>query len=144
MIGFNLNTKIFFLIKIILLYLILSLKCYSDDINLSKNFELDYWGLSGRELAENISIINDQTTQKPCVLASPPWIIKPFLDEKLYSCFGIYQEIESGFPRPFLAVQNVRNLKKGKSYKCDTIYESKFNFLFTKEDIVTGRLIKCI
>ena len=43
-----------------------------------------------------------------------------------------------------LAVQNVRNLKKGKSYKCDSIYESKFNLLFTKEDIITGRLIKCI
>ena len=31
MIGSNLNTKIFFLIKIILFYLILSLKCYSDN-----------------------------------------------------------------------------------------------------------------
>ena len=38
MIGSNLNVKIFFLIKIILFYFILSLKCYSDDINLSKNF----------------------------------------------------------------------------------------------------------
>jgi len=35
MIGSNLNTKIFFLIKIILFYLILSLKCYADnsDVN---------------------------------------------------------------------------------------------------------------
>ena len=150
------SKKVFYFLSFvsILLFLIENIKIYphqyvwfntpSRALNLSKNFELDYWGLSGRELAENISIINNQTTQKPCVLASPPWIIKPFLDEKLYSCFGIYQEIESGFPRPFLAVQNVRNLKKGKSYKCDTIYESKFNFLFTKEDIVTGRLIKCI
>ena len=38
MIRSNLNTKIFFLIKIILFYLILSLKCYSDEINASKNF----------------------------------------------------------------------------------------------------------
>ena len=37
MIGFNLNTKIFFLIKIILFYLILSLKCYSDNSNASDN-----------------------------------------------------------------------------------------------------------
>ena len=94
--------------------------------------------------AENISRLNKQTTQKPCVLASPPWIIKPFLDSKLYSCYGLYQDIESGFSRPFWAVQNVRNLKKGRSYKCDTMYESKFNLLFTNEDIITGRLIKCI
>ena len=66
-------------------------------LNLSKNFELDYWGLSGRELAKNISSINEQFAQKPCVLASPTWTIKPFLDEKLYSCFGIYQDIESQY-----------------------------------------------
>ena len=32
MIRFNLNIKMFFLIKIILFYLILSLKCYSDNL----------------------------------------------------------------------------------------------------------------
>ena len=32
MIKPNLNIKIFFLIKIILFYLILSIKCYSDDL----------------------------------------------------------------------------------------------------------------
>ena len=53
-------------------------------------------------------------------------------------------EIDSDFPRPFLAIQNVRNLKKGKSYKCESVYESKFNLLFSKEDIITGKLIKCI
>ena len=33
MIRFSLNTKIFFLIKIIFFYLILSIKCYSDNLN---------------------------------------------------------------------------------------------------------------
>ena len=37
MIGSNLSTKIFFLIKIILFYLILSLKCYSDNLNANNN-----------------------------------------------------------------------------------------------------------
>jgi len=150
------SKKIFYILSFIsiLFFLIENIKIYpyqyvwfntpSRVLNLSKNFELDYWGLSGRELAKNISSINEQFAQKPCVLASPTWTIKPFLDEKLYSCFGIYQDIESGFQRPFLAVQNVRNLKKGKSFKCNAIYESKFNLLFTKEDIITGRLIKCI
>ena len=27
--------------------------------DLSKNFELDYWGVSGRDLAKNISILNN-------------------------------------------------------------------------------------
>ena len=37
MIGSNLNTKGFFLIKIILFYLILSLKCYSDNAEANAN-----------------------------------------------------------------------------------------------------------
>ena len=150
------SKKIFYFFSFItlIIFLVENVKIYphqyawfntpSRILNLSKNFELDYWGLSSRELAKNISRLNKQTSQKPCILATPTWIIKPFLDSKLYSCYGIYQDIDSGFSRPFWAVQNVRNLKKGRSYKCDTMYESKFNLLFTNEDIITGRLIKCV
>ena len=150
------SKKIFYFFSFItlIIFLVENVKIYphqyawfntpSRILNLSKNFELDYWGLSSRELAKNISRLNKQTSQKPCILANPTWIIKSFLDSKFYSCYGLYQDIESGFSRPFWAVQNVRNLKKGRSYKCDTMYESKFNLLFTNEDIITGRLIKCI
>ena len=79
--------------------------------NLSKNFELDYWGVGGRDLANNISILNKNISKKPCVLANPPWLIKSFLDQKLYSCYGLFQDVDSGFPRPFWVVQNLRNLK---------------------------------
>ena len=150
------SKKIFYFLSFITLFLFVieNVKIYpyqyvwfntpSRVLNLSKNFELEYMGLSGKDLARNISKLNKQESTKPCILVSPPWLVQPFLDSKLYSCFGLWQEIDSNFPRPFWAVQNVRNLKKGKSYKCDSIYESKFNFLFSNEDIITGRLIKCI
>tara|TARA_B110000438_G_scaffold277100_1_gene299425 strand:- start:342 stop:1073 length:732 start_codon:yes stop_codon:yes gene_type:complete len=113
-------------------------------LDLSKNFELDYWGLSSRDLAENIRIQNISKSSKPCILTNPPWMIDSFLENSGFSCFGLWGEIDSNFKRPFWAVQNMRNLKKGKSYKCDTVYESKFKFLFSKEEIITGRLLKCI
>ena len=113
-------------------------------LNLSKNFELDYWGLSGRELARKIYKLNENTTPKPCVLVSPPWLVKPFLNQESYSCFGALNDIDSGFARPFLAVQHVRNLKRGTFYKCKSVYESKFNLLFSNEDFITGRLLQCI
>tara|TARA_Y100000310_G_scaffold213041_1_gene213936 strand:- start:6838 stop:8427 length:1590 start_codon:yes stop_codon:yes gene_type:complete len=150
------SKKIFYFLTFItlIIFLIENIKIYpyqyvwfntpSRILNLSKNFELDYWGLSGRDLAKNISKLNKQSLKKPCILVTPPWLVQPFLDSNSYSCFGLWQDIDSNFPRPFWAVQNVRNLKKGKSYKCDSIYESKFSFLFSNEDIITGRLIKCI
>ncbi len=112
-------------------------------LNLSKNFELDYWGLSGRNLAHNISKINKKVLPKPCILLTPSWLVRPFLDDELYKCFGFWGEIDSDYPRPFLAIQNIRNLKKGKSYKCKSIYESKFNLLFSNEDLITGRILNC-
>ena len=37
----------------------------------------------------------------------------------------------------------LRNLKKGKSYKCESLHETSFSFLFSRNEIVTGRLLKC-
>ena len=111
-------------------------------LDLSKNFELDYWGLSGKDLAIHISKQKSKVGAKPCVLTT--WSAIHFLDPKTFSCFGTWSLIDSDYARPFWAIQNVRNLKKERTYKCNLVYESKFNFLFTKEDIITGRLIKCI
>ncbi len=114
-------------------------------MDLGKNFELDYWGLSGKDLAQKFSKLNDsELSKRPCLLASPLHLVKPFLDSKKYNCFGLWSEIDSNYERPFWAIQNVRNLKKGKSYKCSVIYQSKYNFLFSKKDIIMGKLIKCI
>lgn len=149
------SKKIFYFLSCITLFIFLveNVKIYpyqytwfntpSRILDLSKNFELDYWGISSRDLANKITKLNKQKTKKPCILVNPPWQIKSFLNTEHYSCFGLWGDIESDFQRPFFAVQNMRNLKKGKSYKCNSVYESKFNFLFSKEDIVTGRLLKC-
>jgi hypothetical protein len=149
------SKKIFYLLSFItiLIFVIENIKIYpyqyvwfntpARALNLTKNFELEYIGLSGRDLAKNIIILNKEVNPKPCILVSPPWLIQSFLDSSSYSCFGLWQEIDSDFPRPFWAVQNVRNIKKGRSYKCNIVYESKFSLLFSKENIVTGKLLKC-
>ncbi len=148
------SKKIFYLLSIITLFVFLieNIKIYpfqyawfntpSRVLELSKNFELDYWGLSSREIAKHISKLHKQEETKPCILTI--WSAKPFLDSKLYNCFGAWSLIDSNVKRPFLAIQNVRNLKKGKTYRCESVYESKFNLLFSKEEIITGKLIKCI
>ena len=100
-----------------------------------------YYG--GTNTNGKIYKLNENTTPKPCVLVSPPWLVKPFLNQESYSCFGSFNDIDTGFARPFLAVQHVRNLKRGKFYKCNPVYKSKFNLLFSNEDFITGRLLQC-
>ncbi len=109
-------------------------------LDLTKEFELDYQGLSGKELANKITEVD---SEKTCILASPIYSVKPFLNKQNFNCFDIWQYVDAGYQRPFLAVQHVRNIKKGIPYNCVTIYESGFNLLLHKKKFVTGRLLKC-
>ena len=109
-------------------------------LDLSTKFELEYQGISGREIAKHLNTIK---TQELCVLATPMWSVKPFLNNSNFDCFNMWQKVETDYQRPFLAVQNVRNLKRSMPYKCNLIFESNFKFFFQKNKIVTGKLLKC-
>ena len=109
-------------------------------LDLTSDFELEYQGLSGKEIAKHIS----KTDQKEkCILVSPQHSVKPFLSTEKYNCYAQWQLIDTNYERPFLAVQHVRNLKKSMPYKCESIYEDGFNLLFHKKRFVTGKLLRC-
>ena len=109
-------------------------------IDLTTNFELEYQGISGREISKYLSKLDNQNI---CILANPMHSVKPFLNDTKYNCFDIWQKIDTNYKRPFLAVQNVRNLKKSLPYNCKPIYETKFRLLFHKKDLITGKLLRC-
>ncbi len=109
-------------------------------LDLTNKFELEYQGISGKEIAHYLSNMENQNN---CILANPIHGVKPFLNNTNFKCFDIWQKVDTDFPRPFLAVQNVRNLKKSLPYNCKSIYETGFKLLFHKEKFVTGKLLFC-
>ena len=109
-------------------------------IDLTNKFELEYQGLSGRKIAE---FLNNSDKNNLCILANPMHSVKPFLNQKKFNCFDSWQKIDTDYKRPFLGVQNVRNLKKSKPFKCESIYESGFKLLFHKKKFITGKLLEC-
>ena len=109
-------------------------------LDLTKNFELEYQGISGREISKFLVNYKPQTS---CILANPLLSVKPFLNDTNFKCFDIWQKIETSYERPFLAVQNVRNLKRSIPYKCKSIFETSFKLLFHENKITTGKLLKC-
>jgi len=109
-------------------------------LDLTNKFELEYQGLSGKALA---NFLNNSSEKDLCILANPLHVVKPFLNSKKFNCFDTWQKIDTDYERPFLAVQNVRNLKKSIPYKCSTIYESSFRLLFHEKNFITGRVLKC-
>ena len=112
----------------------------SRALDLTSKFELEYQGISGKELAKKISVIDNDSK---CILVSPLHSVKPFLDKKKFNCFAQWQLIDTNYKRPFLAVQHVRNLKKSMPYKCKTISETGFKLLFHKKKFITGKLLEC-
>ena len=135
-------TVLFFIIENIMInpYQYVWFNLPSRHLDLTKNFELEYQGISGREISKYI--INSKP-EKLCILANPLLSVKLFLENTNYKCFDIWQKVETNYQRPFLAVQNVRNLKRRKPYKCKSIYETNFKLLFHKNKITTGKLLKC-
>ena len=113
----------------------------SRALDLTSKFELEYQGISGKELAKKISVIDNDSK---CILVSPLHSVKPFLDKNKFNCFAQWQLIDTNYKRPFLAVQHVRNLKKSMPYKCKTISETGFKLLFHKKKFITGKLLECI
>ena len=96
--------------------------------------------MSGKEIAEKISLIEDKEI---CVLGSPDYSFKPYLKPNRFNCIDKWQLIDTDYPRPFLAVQHVRNIKKGMPYNCKSIYDAGFNLLFHNSKFITGKLLKC-
>ena len=109
-------------------------------IDLSKKFELEYQGISGREIAKFIS---ENDNNNLCILVNPIHTVRPFLNNTNSICYDIWQKIDTDYQRPFLAVQHVRNIKKSLPYDCKEIYQSNFQLLFHREKFVTAKLLKC-
>jgi hypothetical protein len=112
----------------------------SRSIDLTNKFELEYQGLSGREIAE---YLNNSDKKNLCILANPMHSVRPFLNKNDFNCFDMWQKIDTDYKRPFLGVQNVRNLKKSNPFKCESIHETGFKLLFHKKKFITGKVLEC-
>ncbi len=110
-------------------------------MNLEKNFELDYWGISNRNLANKL--IKNEEMNSNCVITSPIDTIKPFFNNSSFTCFKPWGAINSDLSRPFYAIQTGRNLRSSLGYKCKVINEEKIKFFFYNKDLTAGNLIKC-
>ena len=108
--------------------------------NISKNFELEYFGISGREISKKIKHHNKNNK---CIVLSQNHSVKSYLNANQYDCYIPWQLIESKLERPFYAVPLGRNIKKSLPYNCKTIHAEKINLPFYRGDLIASKLLKC-
>ena len=110
---------------------------------IDKTFEVDYWGISNKNLQKkiieytNLNLINKDI----CIYGDT--YVKEFLVKNNFSCFKNYSELDSAKIRPLIAYQNVRNIKRSNPSDCKLISEENYKYTFFNQNIKVANLWYC-
>ena len=116
---------------------------FGNFVNINNNFELDYWGVSGRNIAKKINTnteinkINDK-----CIYVSPKHIVEPFINNN-YNCVKPYFSIYPKSSEKFVLVKYTRNIRRENPSGCKLIFVEEYNLNFVKKNLKMGEVYIC-
>ena len=116
---------------------------FSKFYNINKTFEVDYWGISNKNLYKSIdnhSKLNN-TANDICIYGD--LYSSAFLENKNFNCFKPYSELDSANNRPFYVLKNVKNFKRSDPKNCKLISKENFYYSFSKQKIDVGSAWYC-
>jgi hypothetical protein len=152
---YRFNNKFFYTFAIILIpFLIIDnfklnpyqytwLNSFARYTDIQKNFELDYWGISNKNLQKSILNISEKENIDSSSCVYGDIYNKAFLENKNFTCFKRYSSIDNPEKRPFFAYQNIRNLKKSDPKDCSLKYLEQYNYLFFDQKLIMGKVWLC-
>ena len=138
-------TCIFFILENISLkkYQYTWLNSFAKFTKIEKNFEVDYWGVSNKNLQRKIIEYKNQKNLSPKTCVYGDLYTNVFLEKFNFTCFGLYSQIDSIKQRPFFAYQNVRNIKRSNPKDCKLIHLEKYKYFMGSAEITVGKLWFC-
>tara|TARA_B100001093_G_scaffold514193_1_gene587689 strand:+ start:4008 stop:5576 length:1569 start_codon:yes stop_codon:yes gene_type:complete len=113
---------------------------FSSFTSVNKSFELDYWGISSKKIAEYFN--NNNVDLKNCIISNRNDGIEAFIQQDK-SCFISFKNLHKKNIRPFHVVLMERGKNKGLPNNCNSIHEEKININFSNEDLILARVFKC-
>ena len=116
---------------------------FSNFTDINKNFEIDYWGVSGRNIAKKINS-NDKllSNKNICIYTSPKHVIEPFIDNK-YKCIKNYLSIYPKSSEKYILVKYMRNIRRENPDNCQLIFEEKYNLNLFSNTLKMGEVYLC-
>tara|TARA_Y100000590_G_scaffold56569_1_gene59333 strand:- start:1322 stop:1864 length:543 start_codon:yes stop_codon:yes gene_type:complete len=119
------------------------LNSFSKFTEIEKNFEVDYWGVSNKNLNKKVvEYVNKNSISKDICVYGDEYV-KDFLITEGFKCFKMYNELDSAKIRPALAYKNLRNAKRSDPRDCKLIWNETYRYSFYKKDISVGTLWFC-
>ena len=108
--------------------------------NINKNFELDYWGVSTKQIA--VALENNSKKEYGCIISNRNDGIKFFIENK-NNCFISFSELHKKKERPFYVALFERSLRKGMPNNCKITKQEKINVNFSNEKLILAKIYKC-
>tara|TARA_B100001996_G_scaffold46112_1_gene33224 strand:+ start:1277 stop:2857 length:1581 start_codon:yes stop_codon:yes gene_type:complete len=119
------------------------LNSFSKFTDIEKNFEIDYWGISNKNLNNKlVKYVNQNSISKDICVYGDEYA-KEFLITKGFNCFKRYNELDSAKVRPAIAYKNLRNAKRSDPRDCKLIWNETYSYSFYDKDVSVGTLWLC-
>ena len=120
------------------------LNSFSKFKDIQKNFEIDYWGISNKNLSiKTVNFIETNANIDTSICVYGDHYAKEFLMPKGFSCFFPYSELDVAKDRPFIVFKNLRNVRRSNPKDCNKIWDEQFNYFLFKKSISAATLWYC-
>ena len=152
---FYLKKKIFYFLTTLLVIFFISenillnpyqytwLNSFAKLKKIEKNFEVDYWGVSNKNIQNKIIEYVDDKNLSKSICVYGDYYIKEFLEPHNFTCLKLYSEVDAAKIRPFIAYKNLRNVKRSNPKDCALIWDETFKYSFYKKKISAGTVWYC-
>jgi len=116
---------------------------FSNFINVNNNFELDYYGISGRNIAKKINTNNQILYYKDkCIYAAPINLLRPFISSD-FNCVKHLTSIYPSSTEKYILVKFTRELRRENPSNCKLIFEESYNLNLFKKKMLMGEVYIC-
>ena len=116
---------------------------FSNFIDVNNKFELDYWGVSGKNIASKINKNKLLLSQKSkCIYVSPIHIFKPFINND-YECVKPFYSIFPKSSEKYILVKYTRNIRRENPSNCQLIFDESYRLSIFSQKLIMGKVYTC-
>ena len=119
------------------------LNSFAKFTNIQKNFEIDYWGISNKNITKKIVQYAEENSINKDTCVYGDIFAKEFLTKKNFTCFKTYSQLDAAKEDTLFAYNNLRNVKRSDPKDCKLIWNETYKYSFYKKKISVGTLWFC-
>ena len=119
------------------------LNSFAKFTNIEKNFEIDYWGVSNKNLSKKIIEYSNKNSMTNNICVYGDIYAKEFLTDKNFSCFKRYNQLDAAKIKPLFVYKNMRQVKRSNPKDCKLIWDETYKYSFYNKKISVGTAWFC-